>query len=161
MKKANKKPLTAMRVIPFLLTIVFAVSLTACKPKEPITAEVFKEKLEGQGYTVTDISDEYPDSEHMVRVLSAEKDSLRIDFAEIDKTDTATAVFNGNKASVEAYKGNGSVESSYSAGNHQKYALTTSDTQYTVVRVEATIIYSYCDKSEKDVLDNLIKELGY
>lgn len=161
MKKATQKTAKAMRVIPFLMVIAFVVSLTACKPKEPITADVFREKLEAQGYQVIDISGQYSDSEHMLKVLSTEKDSLHIDFAEIDENDNATAIFNGNKASVEAYKGNGSVESSYSAGNHQKYALTTSDTQYTVVRVGATIIYSYCDKSEKDVLDNLIKELGY
>lgn len=158
MKKTNQKAVKASSVIHVLLIIALAISLTACQSKEPVTAEFFIEKVEALGYQALDVTDQYDESSHVLKVVNVEYGSIHIDFVEIDGTDNATGVFNTNKTTVESYKGS---TSSVSTGKYDKYTMKTSEKYYIVERVGTTVIYAYCDKSESESLDNIIKELGY
>jgi len=142
------------------MALLFTLSLTGCKSRTPITAAQFQESMEKQEFTVTDISNEYSDSEHITKVLHAERGNTVIEFCELNSNDSAAGIFNGNKERVEGFKSAGS-ESSVSSGKYQRYSLTTSESFYSIIRVEKTFINAYCDKADKDVLNDLISELGY
>lgn len=161
MNRANQKGRGMLRVFSTLFTIACMLSLTACKSRDPITADAFKEKVEGLEYTTVDITDQYESYPHMQKVLLCADERLHVEFCEIDSNDNAAAMFSGNKAQVEAYKGNTSSESSVNTGNYQKYTLKTAEKYYLVERVGSTLIYAYCEKSESENLDRIIEELGY
>lgn len=161
MDKAIRKVNKVSGVFLVFMTIILTLSLAACQSKEPVTADIFKEKAEGLGYTVIDITDQYADSPHILKILGCEDGSVYVEFLELVSKDSAVAVFNGDKIETEAYKGNGSSESSVSTDSYQKYTLKTSEKYYLLERVGATLICAYSDKSESEKLDNIIKELGY
>lgn len=143
------------------IIVLLLFSLTACQSKEPVTADVFQTTLEAQQYTVVDITDQYAGFEHILRALATEADGVHIEFFEINSKDNATAMFNNNQATVEAYKGSSSSSSSTSTSNYQRYSLTTSDTYYIIERVDTTMVYAYSDKAQKEALDGIFTELGY
>lgn len=150
-----------IKLVCGMLVIVLAMSMTACKSREQISADVFKEKVESVGYTVVDATEDYADSPQILKCVEIETDSLYLQFLEIDSNDNATAIFNIGKSQAETFKGNGAVESSVSVGNYQKYTLKTNEKYYVTARVGATAIYAHCDKAESEQLDGIIKELNY
>lgn len=149
------------RLKVFLLIMALSLLLTACLPREPITPDVFKETIEKLGYTAIDITDQYAAYPHIVRVFGCEDNGVHVEFLEIDNPNNAAAVFAGNKAQVESFKGIVSSSSYRRIGNYEKYTLHTGGTYYHVKRVENTVVYAYSDESESRALDDIIKEMGY
>lgn len=141
--------------------MLFMLLLSACSSKDPVTAEHFQKSLENQGYQILDITEQYANFEHIQKALGTKKGSHHIEFLELNTTDNATAVFNGNKARVEKFKSSGSVDSSVSAANYQKYSLTTSETFYIVSRIDKTLVYAYSAKADKETLQEILSALGY
>ena len=157
-KKAGRK-LSALACV--ILVISLMVTLTACRTREPVTSDVFKEKAEDLGYTVSNITDQYAQYTYILKCVGFETDSIHMEFFEIDSSDNAVSFFDANKTQVETYKSSGTTETSVSVNSYQKYTLKTQEKYYIVVQVGTTAIYSYCDKSESEQLDNLIKAIDY
>ena len=150
-----------IKSVCLVLIAALALSLTACKPKDPVTANDFRAHLEAQGQTVVDITDQYAGYAHVRTAFAAEFDSVHIEFFEINNRDNTNAMFKTNKEMVEAFKGNTSVNTSVSISNYQKYTLNTADNHYVVSQIETTLIYAYCAKADSDTLDTILKDLGY
>lgn len=149
------------RLLYLLLFILMALSLSACKSREPITADIFQEKLKSQEYEVADATVQYTEVEQILMTQVAEKGSVHIEFYEMDSKDSAAAIFNGNKQKIEGYKSGSNVATSVSLGSYQKYNLTTSETYYIVIQLDQTFIYAYSDQADKKILDGIIEDIGY
>jgi ribosomal protein L11 methylase PrmA len=149
-------------MVVFALTIVLMMFMTACSNKKPIEANMYREKLEKMGYQVVDITDQYHNKEpSILKVLGNESNGLHMEFFEIDTMDHATGLFNVNKQKVESYKGSVSATTSVSIGDYRKYTLKTAEKYYAIVQIGKTLIYSYCDKSNSEKLDAILKDLDY
>lgn len=164
MIKTNKmkSKVNVTKLISIMAIMVLTLSLSACKSKDPINASTFQEELETQKYTVQDITSEYAEHAHILKALGAQTNDVHIEFFEIDNKDNAAAMFSTNKKTIEGYKtGSGASDASVSNGSYEKYAVTTSEAYYTVVRVDKTMIYAYSTRDSKDTLKDIIKKLGY
>ena len=160
-----------MRNIPFtrglrlltaaVLALTLTLSLAACKPKEAVTLGTFNEKMSGLGYTTMDITADYSDLEYVTKCVGFESGSLHVEFLEIDGRDNAVSFFNVNRAQVESYKSGTTSESSVNVSSYQKYTLKTPEKYYVVERVGTTAIYAYATRDDADLLNDLLKEIGY
>ena len=161
MATVRNLPQKSLNLFCLLLLALFVLSLSACSSKTPVSSENFSKDLQAQGFEIVDLSAKYAQFAHILKAFGTEKGTLHIEFYEIDSNDNASAMFQGNRARVEKFKSSGAVESSVSAAHYQKYSLTTSETFYTVSRVEKTLVYAYSAKDDKGALQDILTKIDY
>ena len=150
-----------------LLFVLFAfialISLTGCGNKTAITAEDFKTKMEGKGYSVTDATSQFSEVDYIEKayVALSSDQSYQIEFYQISDNDKAAGFYNNNKQIFEESKGNTNVESSVSIGNHSKYTLETDGMYKIVSRIDNTVVYLNVESENKSDVQDILKELDY
>lgn len=150
-----------MKKIIFIL-FTMLIMLTSCKiNKEPVTAENFKAKMEENGYTVENITSQYPQDTKLKAVLIAKKNNYQIEFYETSDVDYSVIGFNLNKEKFQKSKGNGTIETSKSIGNSSKYTLKANSKFKVVSRIKNTLIYLDVPASDEDEVKKILKELNY
>ena len=147
--------------IYLLLTILFLTTLTACSPKSTINSNEFITKIEALGYDVLDDSEQCRKEVPATTCLYIEEGSVYVGFIVFNSSDHAVAGFNRVKEQAEYYKGSISSSSSTSISNYNKYAQTSGDTYFYIIRIGDTLFYSSCDKSQKHIIDEIVKAIGY
>ena len=154
MKKAKR---IALVVCTFLLVIL----LTGCG-KTPVDAEKFKSVMEGKGLQALDYST-YAQSEGAESAVFANDKEGKISggYLKYESVDRAKTEYESEVKEVEKNKVSGSINTSVSVGNYDKYTLTYSGKYSVVERVEDTIVFLVADEDQKSVVENILKELGY
>ena len=148
-------------LIYLLLTILFLTTLTACSPKSTIDSNEFITKVEALGYDVLDDSEQCRKEGPATTCLYIEEGSVSIGFIVFDSSNHAVAGFNQVKQQAEYYKGSVSSSSSTSISNYNKYSQSSGDTYFYIIRIGNTLFYSSCDKSQKHIIDDIVKAIGY
>lgn len=153
-----------MKVVLKRLTFLFFVmllGLSACKTREPVTAETFMETMQKLDYAAKDTSAQYEGYEQIKKAVFYESDSLYMDFYEFTDEETTQSFFDWNKTQSESFKDDTSSESAFNMGNYHRYTLKTSGKYYYLASVANTAVYGYCDKSMIDTFNEIIKAIGY
>lgn len=156
-----RKPVIFKTALCVILSVMLAVSFSACAAKEPITTDTFNEYAEKAGLSSVDVSEELDDYEQILNASVYENEAFYVEFLECDSNDNATVFFNEMKAKVELHDGGSSATSNINTNKRQKYTLKTSEKYFFIERIENTFIHAYCDKSDSKQLDEFLKELGY
>ncbi len=163
MKKATKIILivTAILVIAAIITAIVFLNLN--KSKEAIESVMFKTKMEEKGLTIMDASSQFLSVPEIGQVyLALEKNNnYKIEFYEFSNVDYAISFYNTNKNTFELTKGNASAETSVDLNNYAKYTLSSNGKYMVVSRIEDTVIYSSVDDQYRDVIKEILKEIGY
>ena len=161
MSKSNTNIKYFRGMCVFLVMVMFITLLSGCQPVEPITASEFREIVEDLGYTVTDITDQYTQHNHVLKSLVFQEDDLFVQFLEVDTRENAVGMFNTNRSFVETQQGNMNSSSSINTAQHALYRLRTSTTYYIVRRIDTTVVYAHSSSANANRLDEIIRALGY
>lgn len=144
----------------FVLTVILLICTSCAVSKTPVTCEVFKEKMENQGYEIYEITDQYEEGLFDSAQIAL-KDDYKVEFYVLPTNDDAVYMYNVNKSDFEALKGSKSSNSYVEVGNYGFYELTTNDGYYALSRVENTLIFIKTDRENKDEMKSVLKNLGY
>lgn len=150
-------------LILLLLVCASLFILTSCGSKTAITSDDFKTKMEADGYTIVDATDQFSGYEYINNVyLAVDKDkTYQIEFYDISTEEYADGVFQNNKSIFEDSKGSTSAESSTSVNNYETYSLSSNDTYKYISRVDNTMLYVDVSSEYKDTVKEVIDKLGY
>lgn len=146
-----------------VLCFVVLFTLTGCGNKTSITSDDFKNKMESNGYTVQDATNQMASYDYIKKVyIAISNDSTyQIEFYELSDSDYATNFFNNNKSIFEDSKSSVSTETSVNLGNHNKYSLTANDKFKVVSRIDNTVVYLDVDENYKSSVKDILDDLGY
>lgn len=145
------------------MCFVVLFTLTGCGNKTSITSDDFKNKMESNGYTVQDATNQMASYDYIKKVyIAISNDSTyQIEFYELSDSDYATSFFNNNKSIFEDSKSSVSTETSVNLGNHNKYSLTANDKFKVVSRIDNTVVYLDVDENYKSSVKDILDDLGY
>ena len=143
-----------------LALVAASLMLVGCGNKESITASTFTSTMEEKGFEVADVAEQYEDEE-IKNVVIAMNEDYQVEFYVFSTEDRASAVFAGNKDTIESLSSGNSVNTSVSMGNFATYSLTTSENYYIVSRIGNTVMYANVGVAHKDAVSSIISEFGY
>ena len=158
-----KKALIIIGIIVVILVgIVLIVFNTLNKEKTPISASTFNTTMEGKGYEMTDTTSQFAQYEnYMSESYVAQKIGYQIEFYELTNEENAISMYNANKTKFESQKTNASASTTASMNNYSTYSLTTNGKYKYLSRIDNTLVYVDVDESYKDVVKDIMKEIGY
>ena len=147
-----------------LLVVVCLLVLfvtTGCMNKKAITTSEFKNKMEGKGFTIVDVLEQFSEYQYVKEATVAKNDDFQLEFYVLSDTERANYMFNTNKEIFQNSKGSSSFETKNKVGNYENYSLTSAGYYMYVSRVNNTLIYLKVNESKKDEVIEIIKDLGY
>jgi len=165
MDKRKKKILigviavTVIAFAAFIAGMIFLMS-TVFSDRDPITAEEFRVEMYERGFEVQDRNDDL-NQVNIEYALIANKDEKQIEFYQFANERNAIQFFNENKLKFEASKGSRHAESSRNFANHARYSLRANDLFSVVSRIENTVIYLVVAASDREAVNDILRELGY
>ncbi len=158
-----KKTLIIIGIIVVILVgIVLVVFNVLNKEKTPILASTFNTTMESKGYVMTDTTSQfaqYPN--YMSESYVAQKTGYKIEFYELTSEENAISMYNTNKTKFESQKTNASASATASMNNYATYSLTTNGKYKYLSRIDNTLVYIDVDESYKDIVKDIMKEIGY
>ena len=149
------------RLLSIILIIFYLFTFTGCSPKTPISVSDFTNKMETLGYEVIEDSEQCGGNGSISKCLYIEKGSIFVSFVVFSSKDYAVRGFNIVKKDAEYFQGGSYSTSSRNASNYSTYTLSSGDSYFYIVRIDNTLFYASCDKSEKKTLDEIIEVIGY
>jgi len=158
-----KKVLIIIGIIVIVLGGIGVIAFNALnKEKTPISADIFNTTMESKGYVMTDSTSQfaqYPN--YMKESYVAQKTGYQIEFYELTSVENAISMYNTNKTKFESQKSNASASATASINNYSTYSLTTNGKYKYLSRIDNTLIYIDVDESYKDIVKDIMKEIGY
>lgn len=158
-----KKALIIIGIIVVVLVGIVLITFNALnKEKTPISASTFNTTMEGKGYVMTNSTSQfaqYPN--YMLESYVAQKTGYQIEFYELTSEENAISMYNTNKAKFESQKTNASASATASMNNYATYSLTTNGKYKYLSRIDNTLVYIDVDESYKDIVKDIMKEIGY
>lgn len=154
MKKRN----IFLGIVCFLMIFM----LTGCKDKIALSAEEFKSKVESNGYTAHDVTDQYSEYEYIkTGIVALSSSNYQIEFYVLDNESNAQRMFDDNKSKFESSQGSVSSHSEASLKNYSTYTLNSNGKYMHLCRVDNTLLYVDVDETYKDQVKDLVNKLGY
>ena len=158
-----KKVLIIVGIILAVLVGIVLISFNALnKEKTPISASAFNTTMESKGYVVANTTSQFTQYPNYVsESYAAQKAGYQIEFYELTSEENAINMYNVNKEIFESQKTNISASTTASMNNYARYSLTT-DVKYKYLsRIDNTLVYIDVDESYKDIVKDIMKEIGY
>lgn len=158
-----KKALIIIGIIVVVLVgLVLIAFNTLNKEKTPISANTFNTTMESKGYVVTDTTSlfaQYPN--YMSESYVARKTGYQIEFYELTSVENAISMYNTNKTKFESQKSNASAFVTTSMNNYSIYSLSINGKYKYLSRIDNTLVYIDVDEDYKDIVKDIMKEIGY
>ena len=145
-----------------LVGLVLIAFNTLNKEKTPISANTFNTTMESKGYVVTDTTSlfaQYPN--YMSESYVARKTGYQIEFYELTTVENAISMYNTNKTKFESQKTNASAFVTTRMKNYSIYSLSTNGKYKYLSRIDNTLVYIDVDEDYKDIVKDIMKEIGY
>lgn len=143
-----------------MLFLIFFTAGCGVKPRTPVTAKEFVDKLEAAGFTLVDAVDQF-DEGLVEAAYIAIGENYQIEFFIVPTVEQAQRAFAENQATFEAAKGNSTTNKSAKAENFSYYCQTSNGKYSVVSRTDNTFIYVDADSEYKQEINDIIKDLGY
>ena len=137
-------------------------SNTLNKGKTPITAAEFNNIMENEGYVMTNTTSQFAQYPNYIsESYVAQKSGYQIEFYELTSEENAISMYNTNEAKFESQKTNAAIYTTVSIKNYATYSLTTNGKYKYLSRIDNTLVYIDVDESYKDIVKDIMKEIGY
>ena len=158
-----KKALTILGIIVVILVgIILVVFYTLNKEKTPISADTFSTTMQSNGYIVIDSTIQFAQYGNLMsKSYIAQKVGFQIEFYELSSEENAISMYDTNKTIFESQKSNASASSTVSMKNYSTYSLSTNGKYKYLSRIDNTLIYVDVDNTYKDIVKEIVKEIGY
>lgn len=150
-------------VITVIIVLIAVVFLFLNKAKKSISVTDFKNKMEAKNYIVEDLSSEFNGYENInsVYIAVSSDNDKQFEFATMNSESDAESLFNENKDLLQSEKTDSAIETSENGKNYDKYDLITDDNYIVVSRIDNTMIYVDTSSENKEIIQLILKELGY
>lgn len=164
---------------PVIIAIIIAVILIAIiggvffinskkekeneQQKEPITAIDFKSFMENKEHFVVDAKNQFLGNDNIKQVYIATNNSYsyKIEFYELIDNDYSVRFYDHNKSIFETSKTDSDTETNEDIENSSKYTLLSNNAYKIVSRKGNTVIYVDTSPDFKDIINNILNEIGY
>ena len=133
------------------------------KEKEAISAEEFKSVMENKGYTIVDVTSQYAQYGYIEKAYIAITNDrqYQVEFYTLTDDEKAVYFYNINKTIFENSKQGLTSETNAELKNYCKYTLNNNGKYNVISRINNTAIYLDVDEEYKDIIKDLLKEIGY
>lgn len=150
-------------VLMFSICLFVFIFVTGCGNKTPLTAAQFKSTMEDKGYIITDATSQFTSYEYIkaAYIASSSDYKYQIEFYVLSSNEYSASFFSYNKSIFEDEKTSKAIETTLSAGNYSKYTIED-DSKYKVVsKIDTTVLYSNVDKTYKENVKTILKDINY
>lgn len=152
--------------VGLLFGILFLLLFISNKPKEVATCEQVISVLQELNYNYADLTDEYIDkwdaADTLQKAISAESENIRFDFFVFDSVSIAEEYRKSYRSHAYTnYYKRPNNENKDHMSNWNQYILETDEMYVICIRVDNTLLYTYCEVEHKSELRNLVSEIGY
>lgn len=154
----------ALIIIGIIVAVLVGIVLfnNFNKEKTPISADTFNTIMESKGYVMTDTTIQFAQYGSLItKSYAAQKSGYQIEFYELSTDENAISMYNTNKTKFESQKTNASTSATASMNNYSTYSLTTNGKYKYLSRINNTLVYVDVDESYKDIVKDIMKEIGY
>lgn len=146
----------------FIAALVLLVLFAGCSKKQAITSDQFTDTLTQKGCEIHDVTQQFESADiQVVKATVAKNSNFQIEFYEIEDTEQAKAMFEGNKNKFQLQKGSNSTETSNSGSSSGSYNLNTGGKYKLLSYIDNTLVYIDADDTYKAEIQDILKELGY
>ena len=137
------------------------------KKYTPITSDKFKSYIETQGFNTYNALETMSDSVIKEGIKSGyithknDNESFQVNFFELK--DEAHTMYGYYDTVIGIEKNNTGEfnETSETISNYSKYTAFSNGYYYVLVRIDNTVLFAKVEKENKQLVDNILKELGY
>lgn len=145
-----------------LLGMIAVLFCAGCSgEKTAIDADGFTKVLEEHDFEITDVTEEEATG-GTEQILSAEnEDGMEITFYDITDAEVAGEYFAAVKQQLEDSRTSASSTLNKAGSNYEKYTLNLDDMYYSLSRIDDTVVYATCEKSDSLTMGKLVEALGY
>ena len=153
-----------MKKLSFCLLLIMCLFITGCgepKLKEVTTLERFTEVAQNNGFSVVDNSDDYFGIDYIVDSRKAIIDDNEIEMVVYDNSENADRTLKQHIESFVTLKSTAAAQKDVEGENYHTYFLVSNNRYMISTRVENTLIFSKVMVENKDLVENVISELGY
>lgn len=161
----RKKILITCAVILMIVIIAIGISVffILSNEEKPKTGMDFYGIMQGKGYVISDAKNQFMSYDYIreAYVASSNEYSYKIEFYVLSDKDYATKFFDNNKAFFEESKGEIEAETNINEGNHSKYEISANGKYSVVSKIENTAVYVNVSEEYKDIVKEVLVELGY
>ena len=159
-----KRILLIVMIIGLIFTIGGVATYSILnKEKESITSEEFKSIMESKGYKIVEITSQYAQYGYIEKAYIATTNDRKyqIEFYTLSNDESAIYFYNTNKTIFENSKQGVTSETNAELKNYSKYTLNNNGKYNVISRINNTAIYINEDEQYKDIIKDLLKEIGY
>jgi len=150
------------KVILGLILFVSIFMLSGCFTKKVITTDEFKSIAEKNGYTTTNVIEQYSNNPQIKEATVAlNSKGFQVEFYVLDEVTAAIDMYNHNKDIFESQKGSVTSGSNVAMKNYDSYTLNSNGEYFELDRVDNTLFFAHVKKEFKDQVKDLTKQLGY
>lgn len=147
-----------------LLIIIFSLMFFNSGEKTPLNSQQVSGILTELDYNVIDSTEYYLEKTNglLECSLAIESDGLNFNFFEFSNSNTASNAYSNIKRyNIDTKVGKGFREYNAYYNNYNMYTMYSDNTYYTVICVENTVIFAYCDEDKKADLDTILVKMDY
>jgi len=148
------------RIFYATIIAISILSLTACSPKDAITAEEFTSRMIEAGYSVEKM-DESTIASGAESYLLASCGDFIIEFIIHETVAGARSMFNEVKLYLEDTRENSASTREMNVSNYNRFAQTTGGRYSVASRIDNTVVYVITSSENKDDVNTTLALLGY
>lgn len=142
-------------IFSLLFFIVSVAILPYLIRKKPITEDRFKEKLEANGYILSDITNEFSDYNYITKAYLATNKEFKIQFYLLENEEQAKMFYRNTELSMEHSKNDSITKTNF------RYTILSNSGFKAISRISNTVICLQVPKFNMKEAKQILKELGY
>lgn len=150
--------------ISFCLLLIICLFITGCgeeKTKEVATLEEFSNIATNKGFTVTDTYSTYSDASYILEARQAVYDDITIEMIKYSDSETADKVQKNHIENFDLLKSTAATAHKDKGSNYYSYSLVSNNRYMVSTRVENTLIFCKVMINDKEIVNEILNELGY
>lgn len=162
LKLGNKAFYIFGGIIILLFTIIIVFAFSGSGSKTPISCDEANSIISKSGYEVSDITNLYDTKNNpQTKVIGVETDTMHLEFFELENSNTADNIYGQFTTLMLDYRKGNYYDGTAGYSNYKMYWMSSNNVYYTIIRVENTVLYAYCDEDCKDSLFKILTDMGY
>ena len=144
-----------------VLVVIMSFVLTGCEDRTPQTVEGFSNFMKGKSFTIQDVTADTETNGLAKSVIVAVGKNYQLEFYELNDSETGEGVFYNNQNIFDEEHNVKTASKEISIDNYNYYAFNADGDFHMIARIDNTMLYCVADKTYKDEIVNIVKELGY
>ena len=148
----------------FSLLFVFCLFITGCgsnATKEVATLDVLSNIAANKNFNIKDNDEMYADIDYILGSKTVYLDDISFEMVVYDNVETATKSQDNHVESFNLLRSTGAHETKDKGSNYYSYKLISNDRYMFTIRVENTLLFGKVLLEDKEIVEEIIKELGY